>query len=206
MKQYEPAKELFTKSIALDPKNTQSYINLGMANYSLGDKKQAKIDWEKAIDLLPNDDDSKALNNLANLYKEEEKYDLAIQYYEKAMDWAPGNTLFLDNLAEVYRKTKNYDKAEEVLTKSLKLNDRGLLAQFNLGMVYKDQNQLEKAISAFDQSLKINPFYTEAYYQLADVQRIKNDIQSARANIQKALAAEPDNAKYKEFILKLKAS
>ena len=74
LKQYGDAEKLFKKAISLDPKNVQAHINLGMVKYTTGDKINAKKLWEKSIDLKKDDNDSKAINNLANLYKEEKNY------------------------------------------------------------------------------------------------------------------------------------
>ena len=68
LKQYEEAEKLFKKVISLDPESVQAHINLGMVKYSIGDKVDAKKLWEKAINIKKDDDDSKAINNIANLY------------------------------------------------------------------------------------------------------------------------------------------
>ena len=69
LKQYEEAEKLFKKVISLDPENVQAYINLGMVKYTTGNKVDAKKLWEKSIDIKKDDNDSKAINNIANLYK-----------------------------------------------------------------------------------------------------------------------------------------
>ena len=43
---YEEAEKAFEKAISLDPKNVQSYINLGMVKYSKGEKPEAKKLWK----------------------------------------------------------------------------------------------------------------------------------------------------------------
>ena len=37
------------------------------------DKNEALKNWEHAIDILPDDNDSKALNNIGNFYKNEKE-------------------------------------------------------------------------------------------------------------------------------------
>ena len=93
LKQYDKAEKLFDKTIALDPGNVQAYINLGMVKYAKGEKAEAKKQWEYAIDIKNGDNDAKAFNNIANLYKEEKNYDKAIEYYESAGKIDPKNTM-----------------------------------------------------------------------------------------------------------------
>ena len=57
---------LFKKTIALDPEDVQAHINLGMVKYNNGDKAEARKLWEYAINIKRNDNDAKALNNIAN--------------------------------------------------------------------------------------------------------------------------------------------
>ena len=75
LKQYVEAEKLFNKVISLDPENVQAHINLGMVKYSTGYKGNAKKLWEKSINIKTDDNDAKAINNIANLYKEEKNYD-----------------------------------------------------------------------------------------------------------------------------------
>ena len=91
LKQYVEAEKLFKKVISLDPENVQAHINLGMVKYSTGDKGDAKKLWEKSINMKTDDNDSKAINNIANLYKEEKNYDKAIERYQLAIKNDPMN-------------------------------------------------------------------------------------------------------------------
>ena len=93
LKQYVEAEKLFKKVLSLDPENVQAHINLGMVKYSTGHKADAKKLWEKSINLKTDDNDSKAINNIANLYKEEKNYDKAIEHYQLAAKNDPMNSM-----------------------------------------------------------------------------------------------------------------
>ena len=81
MSRYDEAKTNYEKAISLNPQDTQAYINLGMVNYTTGNRTEALADWEKAIVLKTDDNDGKALNNIANIYKYENNFNKAIEYY-----------------------------------------------------------------------------------------------------------------------------
>ena len=131
IKNYTEAKKMFQKASALNSKNPQTLVNLGMVNYMEGDKDGALSYWEKSISLNPDDNDSKSLNNIGNLYKEKGDNEKAVEYYEKAVSQEK-TSLFVNNLAEAYRASGQIEKAEKILLGSIKENPKSQLAHFNL--------------------------------------------------------------------------
>mgnify|MGYP001367106843 CR=1 FL=1 len=206
LKQYEEAEKLFKKVISLDPENVQAYINLGMVKYTTGNKVDAKKLWEKSIDIKKDDDDSKAINNIANLYKEEKNYDKAIEYYRLAINNSPKNSMYMNNLADTFRLNSELDQALEVLQDSLKLNPAGMGTYFNLGMVYKDLKENKKAINSFEKSLQTNFSLTEAYYQIAQIHLTVKNHDAALKSIENAIKFSPTNQTYQKFQEKIIAS
>ena len=99
IKQYSKAKEMFQKVISLQPEHLQAHINLGMVEYMEDHKEEALKTWEKAVGLKENDNDSKALNNIGNVYKERGDYPKAIEFYSEAIRKDRKNALFYNNLA-----------------------------------------------------------------------------------------------------------
>jgi superkiller protein 3 len=196
LRQYDQAKQMFLFVMQKEPGNVQALINLGMTNYVLGLKTESKEQWQQAISLHADDNDSKALNNLANLYKEEKNYSEAIQFYEKALLHEPGSALFAANLGDSYRLDGNYGKAEEWLKKSIALEPEAMLSHFQLGIFYQEQEKIDPAISAFRRSLEINPAYVNAAFHLGELHWAMNDKPSAKKWLQQALAANPKDPRY----------
>jgi superkiller protein 3 len=204
LKDYTQAKQMFQKANALNPKNPQTFVNLGMVDYMEGNKDGALSFWEKSIDLSPDDNDGKPLNNIGNLYKEKGDIKKAIEYYEKAVGQEKSN-LYVNNLAEAYRSSGQIEKAEKILLGSIKENPKSQLAHFNLAKVYSEQNKLKEALKAFAKSLEVNPQFLEPYYYSAQIYLKQNDKDSAVAQLKKAIeegAAEP---KFKDLLSKITA-
>jgi len=196
LREYEKAKELFSFVVEKEPGNVQALTNLGMANYVMGLKAESRKQWQRAISIHADDNDSKALNNLANLYKEEKNFSEAIEYYEKALLHEPENVLYTANLGDSYRLDGNYGKAEEWLKKAVAIDPKGMLSYFQLGILYHEQEKYDPAITAFRHALEINPSYVDASYHLAELYLAKNDKPSAKKWVQQALAATPQNPRY----------
>ena len=198
LRQYDEAEKLFLKAISLDPHNVQSHINLGMVKYYTGDKVEAKNLWHKSANLKTGDNDSKAWNNIANLYKEDKNYKKAIAYYKLAKNQDSKNTMYLNNLADTLRLQGELEQANSILKSSLKLNPLGINTNFYIGMVYRDLKEYGKAMEFFKKSLKVRPF-PEAHFQIAQIEfSMKNRI-SALKSIESAIQTSPKNLKYQNF-------
>ena len=206
MKKYAEAKNSFLKTIQLNPKDVQAHINLGMVHYTSGNKDNALKNWEHAVGINHDDNDSKALNNIGNIYKAENNLPKAIEYFLKAITYEPINSTYLNNLGDSYRLTGDLRKAKETLLKSLEVDTNGMLTHFNLGILYQTEENFQKAIDSFQKSLNINPSYTEAYYQLANTHLKTNDKELARQSLEKAIQADPGNLKFQELYNNISAS
>ena len=73
---------------------------------------------KKCLEIKPDFDE--AINNLANLYKEEKNYTKAIEYYRLASSSDPKNSMYMNNLADTLRVNGKLKEAVEVLKSSLK--------------------------------------------------------------------------------------
>jgi len=197
-KQYNEAEKLFIKAISLDPNDVQSYINLGMVKYSKGDKVEAKNLWYKSANLKTDDNDAKAWNNIANLYKEDKNYKKAIEYYQLAIYQRPRATMYQNNLGDALRLQGKLDQANSILQNSLKLNPSGLNTSFYIGMVYRDLKEYGKAMEFFKKSLQFASF-PEAHFQIAQIEFSMKNRGSALKSIESAIQSSPKNLKYQNF-------
>lgn len=76
--------ELFKKAIIAKNGNTEiAYNNMGNSYIEIGDQEEAKLAYQKAIEL--NSTYVDPLVNLALVYHKEKRYDLALSAYEKAL-------------------------------------------------------------------------------------------------------------------------
>jgi len=204
IKNYSQAKQMFQKASVLNSKNPQLLVNLGMVDYMEGNKDGALGFWEKSINLNPNDNDGKPLNNIGNLYKEKGDIKKAIEYYEKAVSQEKSN-LYINNLADAYRKSGQIVKAEKILLDSIKENPKSQLAHFNLAKVYNEQNKLDQALKAFAKSLEVNPQFLEPYYESAQIYIKQNDKDSAVTQLKKALEEGATEPKFKDLLSEITA-
>lgn len=95
-------------TLAFSGCSTKNYLknttNFGIENAREGYWEEAKFRWEKLLKIDPND--YIAMNNLGVYYESKGKFDIAIQYYSRALEISPKNKYIKINL-ERARKMKS---------------------------------------------------------------------------------------------------
>jgi tetratricopeptide (TPR) repeat protein len=101
------------KALSIDPDLSEGYVSLGWYNYAKGNLEKSIENYEKAIDLNPNN--FFGYWNLADSYKANNDYIHAIANYEKVKKLVIGTGYYPDLLrwlGNAYQDISYYDKAE----------------------------------------------------------------------------------------------
>ena len=120
-------------------------------------------------------------------------YKKSAEYYLKALDTAPSDTLYLV-LAQTYNQLGDIPKAEEYLIWALnKTKDHTVeeKSRFLLGHIYMDKKEYLKAEEQFTSILEENRSSADAHYYLGDVYEEMGDNAKARYQWRKALEIDP---------------
>ena len=96
---------------------------------------------------------TEAYQHLASAYEAQNKTQLAIQSYQKAIDSNAEYFPAMTNMGILFYKNKNYDQAEIYLKKALGFAPNHGLTHRVLGLVYKDKMQYDLAIIHFKNAL-----------------------------------------------------
>ena len=174
-----------------DPKQQAGLlIQIAQAYRYEGDSQHSIEAYEKSRVGLP--DNAGAIRDLAILYEETGRKDLAKQYYEKTLKLDSTDPLALNNLA--YLLAENNGDLNEALSYAQRAKQR--LPTFTeitdtLGWIYYKKNLTDNAIDNFKALVvqaPANPIY-HLHYAMALNQ--KGDRESARKECQAALADKP---------------
>jgi tetratricopeptide (TPR) repeat protein len=138
----------------------------------LGRKESSGEQFEKAIAQAPQD--STIYYKQGNSYFDDQKYDLAIGSYRRAIEMDPSNKFAINNLGVVYMEKKEYGKAVENFKKVLTIDPNYQMAVLNLGIIYdEDLVDKEQALKYYDRYLALKgPRQTEVQ-RWADAIRAK---------------------------------
>ena len=135
----------------------------------LGLQKQAETCYKKVLKFKPNH--ISTLNNLADLYIEQQAYGKAKKLLKKAIKQAPHNHTTLANWGEWYMKaTTDYETAKTYLKKAIRQQPNSANHYVLLGNLYLDYlNSPKRAKPFYVKALEYEPFNKEAWKRLNEI-------------------------------------
>ena len=169
--------KLLKKFIETNTNSNEAYNFLGIVYLKLKKYDFAKNSWEKATNINANYIDP--LINIANLFIQGRKLEIAISYLNKALLIEPKNFKLSLMLGNTYMVINKFEEALENLNSAIKINPNNFEPYYLKGLVYNNMNKLEDAIKNFNLSLSFNQSHQDTLYSLAiSYREIKNFVKS----------------------------
>ena len=166
---------------------------------------KARSNWEKAIDLNPDDADYRY--KVALILYEKRQYADAVIHLERAVVLCPIHFKAHLLLGMNWMKLRKFDKAEKHLAESRRLNPNNMLVHLNLGAVYSVQRQFNEAIIAFERCIELNPQETRAFLGMARVYTVLSDTANANRFFRRVIELAPGSkmAEYAKRAIQVEA-
>lgn len=146
--------------------------------------------WDQAIKVTPG---ARAYISRADLYKEQKKYDLAIQHYSEAIKINIADQEAYTNRGNVYFELNNYEQALADYKKAISIKPNYTAAIDNIGAIFGLTARYDSALSYFNKALQVNPDYAPSYKNRALVNVELNRNEDAIKDFQKFLEFENNN-------------
>jgi len=168
-------------------------------HYLAGLSYEGQNDSENAIQhLLQVDRDNRFYENavvqIAAIYQDQEKMDLAIQTLQSAIEMAPDIPEFRLYLGSFYEEIEAYSDAESILQSGLEIDPDHIQINFRLGVVYDKWGKKSASISRMQKVIALDPKNANALnylgYTYADMGQ---NLDEAEALIRQALKYKPDD-------------
>ena len=181
------ALENYRKAVSLAPANLEYNAALSMfiSNHQMAAAKTAAdnvVNFEtvgKSEKItLSSTELTMAYENLIKngdeAYKKQQ-YNEALDYYTKAVIYAPQDKITMLKIANIYKLTGNNTKALSFYDKLISLDKNNTDAYFNKGLVLAAQKNYDDAIKCFERVIQLSPDYPYAYYSLGMAYEQKGD-------------------------------
>jgi len=152
---------------------------------------EAELRFKKAIELSK--DDPLYMNNLAALYMETERYDAAIEYFDRA-----AHNLFFSHPENAYVgmgyahfKKHNFLEAVTAYSKALEFNPRYALAHFRMGEAYYALDKASLAVASFSRAIELAPNSAVAHYHRGVALVKMRQVAEARSDFRQVVKLDP---------------
>ena len=164
------AEEAYKKVLKKDKNNIDALRLLGLLAFKTKDYDIAEKLFLKVLQLDPSF--LLAWDNLAKLYRVQNKLLKSIPAFENLIKLDPRNFEALVSLGTVYIKLSKYHEGINLYEKSLKIKPENPRVYLSLGHALKPLEK-EKSENAYQNAIKYFPLSGEAYWSLANLKTYK---------------------------------
>ena len=147
--------ELFSESLALNPRDGIVYLNRGIAYDALGDMERALADFEQAIRLCPKR--AETYNNRGYLRYRQGQYELAIPDFDRAIKLNPDYAQAYCSRGSAYGMLGNHEQAMDDIEKAIEIDPDFLLAYVNRAAYYLNMDRVSEAEEELKYVLERDP-------------------------------------------------
>ena len=169
--------------------NTHPLFTQALNYHQAGNTAAALELYEKI--LAENPDDTNVLHLTVILYAQEKKYQLALDFIERALAIAPSATLY-NSAGNIYKNLQQIESAIKHYHQSLALQPNAS-AHNNLGIIYYQLQQYDQAKQHYQAAIKIDPNCADAYFNLGLVAQLQNDFIAATNYFDHTLKSQPQH-------------
>ena len=186
------AEMLWTHTLACTSGNYIAHDELGNALPQEGRADEAIAQYQKALQIKP--DDVLAHNNLGYALLQKGQVDEAIAHCQKALQLKPDFAEAHNNLGNALLQKGQVDEAITHCQRALQIKPDFAEAHNNLGNALLQKGQVDEAIAHCERALQIKPDFAEACYNFGNALLQKGRVDEAVTQYQKALQIRPGYA------------
>lgn len=206
LKHYDESIKIYESIIDKKPFSMQTWYALASAQLMNDNLEDAEKSIDFALAIKPDNQESMLLKG--NILSRMEKFDKAIDTYERYQKIAPNDMMTYINLATCYYATDNINKAREMALKALKAidyhdKDVALQACEQLVLLDLEQNNVEEANKWVEMAEQISEYAEEPLMLKAHILLYQRRLQEALNMFQDAIELSPNK---RDVIMRMLAS
>ncbi|HEY3347124.1 MAG TPA: tetratricopeptide repeat protein, partial [Nitrospirota bacterium] len=188
-KVYTSESAIWGDSARKAPDQVRPLTALGLALWKEGRTAEALKVFRRAIELDPKF--APAQYNFADLCKNQNMPDLALQHYQKALELEPDDSQYLNGIGKFYFEMGDYTKALEYYHRAILRNPDYLFAHLNLGNLYLTREKGAEAARELEKAIELDPNLPVAHSYLGAAYLMMGKYQDAVRESAESLRLNP---------------
>ena len=153
--QFDRAADAFKRSLTIDSKKVETYINLAVSYANMGKFVEAVEMLTQAVKIEPDHPD--ALSKLGTVYGQMGKYNESLSALNKSTTLKPDNAQNYYGLAVTYGKMGRNQESIKAAKEAIRLDPKYVEAHRYLGFTYASTEMYPEAASAFKAAIRLEP-------------------------------------------------
>ncbi|XP_014232986.1 transmembrane and TPR repeat-containing protein 4-like [Trichogramma pretiosum] len=182
---------LFQSGLKVCPLNAKVHYNVAKVAADKGLVNYSKSEYQEALRLNPKY--PHAMNNLGNIYKNEQHYEEAEKLFRAAIDIQKDFPAAWMNLGIVLAVINKNEEAEKCYITAIKYRNIYPDCYYNLGLLYLANRNLQKAKEVWEITLKQNPYHKQAWTNLVLLLEEMGQSDEALSYAEEALSYIPND-------------
>lgn len=155
------------------PDRLYYYARLAALLEGLGQVDAAIGQYQRLLQRVPGH--ANAYFNLALLYRNDKRYQQALEAYQDAIRHGIDNVQEAwCNMGVLYSELRRGDEAREMYQRALAIEPGYIPALFNLASLHEEQGERQRAVELYQNILELNPRYWDALSRLVQAQKISD--------------------------------
>ncbi|XP_044279003.1 RNA polymerase II-associated protein 3 [Varanus komodoensis] len=215
-KKYSVAESDCNLALALNKNYTKAYARRGAARFALQNFEGAKKDYEKVLELDPNNFEAKnelrkieqAMSKEASQPKEtEDQKKMSVtepEFKQMEEQQLKQKAITEKDLGNGYFKEGKYEQAIECYTRGIAADGTNALLPANRAMAYLKIQKYEEAEKDCTQAVLLDSSYSKAYARRGTARAALGKLKEAMQDFETVLELEPGNKQAMNEIMKLK--
>lgn len=179
-------------SLALSPKNSSAYANIGVAHRNLKRLDEALASYDQALAIDPGY--VEAYNGRSIVLQDLRRLDEALASCDRALAIKPDYPDARINRGNILRELGRLDEALDSFDKALAIDPGNPDTHNNRGVVLQELKRWDDALASYNKAFGIKPDYAAAYYNRGNVLQELGRGDDALASFDKAIAINPNHA------------
>lgn len=154
-----------------------------------GDHAKARILYQQVLERAP--DHTDALHLFGLLHYEEDDYEPAREWMEKALLMNDSDPFYCNNYGLVLEALGRFDESIYYFQRALSRDPNFLDAYINLGGLYQRKRNFWKSLRIYHRALRRFPRCADLYNNMGSLYRETGKIEKSRVSFEQALMCEP---------------
>ena len=187
----DSSKQYFNRILELDQNHIDALLSLASIYFQNDEYQAAEKYLLRVLSILP--DNNKANHLMGVIQRDHHENDIeAINYFVKAYNVSPNETVVCNSLANQFCKLGQLDKAEMLFKRSLELDPQQINIANELAQLYHEIRKHDESIKYYQHALSIDPNNSSVLNNIGHVTRETGDIDKAIEYFKRSIDLEKD--------------
>lgn len=190
--------QAYKNRLAKDPGNVPLILEYGNYLTSLSLYEDALIQYFTVLEL---DQDNDAIRRkIIGIYREQKKWDKAVDQLKALLQATPKNFALLDELAQIYLLSGKKAEAIRIIEQMIELHPQDLNCLIRYRNINAELRKTEETVAACKKILEVEPNDLSTLVTLADILLSKGQQNEAQSAFEKIIALDPQNARANLYV------